>query len=110
MTTTSKIIEIFVDGSCLGNPGRGGYGGFINDGKRWKEYWGRRNSTTNSRMELMAPIRGLERIPPGPKIRIYTDSQYVQKGMTEWIHGWIARGWRTADGKRVQNRDLWERL
>jgi ribonuclease HI len=61
-------------------------------------------------MELMAAIRALERISPGPKIRIFTDSQYVQKGMTAWIHGWIDRGWRTADGKPVQNRDLWERL
>jgi len=108
--TTSKIIKIFVDGSCLGNPGPGGYGGIIHYGKRLKEYWGCRSSTTNNRMELMAAIRGLERVPSDAPVRIFTDSNYVQQGITQWIHGWIAREWHNAGGKPVQNRDLWERL
>src|SRR5258708_34619577 len=110
MTTTPKTIDVFVDGSSLGNPGSGGYGGIIVRGRRVKEYWGCRSSTTNNRMELMAAIRGLERISPGPQIQLFTDSQYVQRGITQWVRGWINRGWRTADGNSVKNRDLWERL
>jgi ribonuclease HI len=103
-------VEIFTDGACLGNPGPGGWGVLL----RWrgteKELYGGDPDTTNNRMELMAAIQGLESLTRNTRADLYTDSTYVQKGITEWIHGWKKRGWRTAAKKPVKNKDLWQRL
>ena len=103
-------VEIFTDGACSGNPGPGGWGAIL----RWKghdkELWGGEKETTNNRMELMAAIRGLEELTRRCRVVVYTDSTYVQKGITEWMPGWKARGWKTADKKPVKNEDLWKRL
>ena len=105
-------IEIFTDGACSGNPGPGGWGYvFVNfEKKKVFEGGGPQNATTNNRMEMTAVIRALEQLKRPCKVKIYTDSVYVQKGMTEWIAGWKARGWRTADKKPVKNDDLWKQL
>jgi ribonuclease HI len=105
-----NVVEIFTDGACSGNPGPGGWGAIL----RWrgteKELKGGEPETTNNRMELMAAIQALENLKRGVRVKLYTDSTYVQKGITEWIHGWKARGWRTAAKKPVKNEDLWRRL
>jgi ribonuclease HI len=104
-------VEIYADGACRGNPGPGGWGALLIQGEREKELYGAEGLTTNNRMELTAVIRALEALKkPGTSARIYTDSQYVIKGIEEWIASWKARGWRTADKKPVKNQDLWERL
>ena len=104
-------IEIYADGACRGNPGPGGWGALLIHKGREKELSGAEPLTTNNRMELTAAIRALEALKkPGTSARVYTDSQYVIKGIEEWIGGWKARGWRTADKKPVKNQDLWERL
>lgn len=104
-------LEIYADGACRGNPGPGGWGALLLFGGTEKELSGSEALTTNNRMELMAVIRALESLKkPGTSARIYTDSQYVIKGIEEWIGNWKARGWRTADKKPVKNQDLWERL
>ncbi|NQV84238.1 MAG: ribonuclease HI [Rhodospirillales bacterium] len=107
---TSERVEIFTDGACLGNPGPGGWGVLL----RWcgaeKELYGGEADTTNNRMELMAAIQGLESLTRETSADLYTDSTYVQKGITEWIHGWKKKGWRTAAKKPVKNKDLWQRL
>ncbi len=103
-------VEIFTDGACKGNPGPGGWGALLRyDGKE-KELFGGESPTTNNRMELTAVIRALESLKRAVPVVIYTDSTYVQKGITEWIHGWKRKGWRTADKKPVKNVDLWQRL
>lgn len=105
------VIEIYADGACRGNPGPGGWGALLIQGEREKELYGSEKLTTNNRMELTAVIRALEALKkPGTSARIYTDSQYVIKGIEEWIASWKARGWRTADKKPVKNQDLWEQL
>jgi ribonuclease HI len=111
MTTPSdEPVEIFSDGACRGNPGPGGWGALLRAGGMEKELWGGEAGTTNNRMELTAVIRALEALKRPSRVRVYTDSQYVQKGISEWIHSWKRRGWLTADRKPVKNEDLWRRL
>lgn len=105
-----KLVEIFTDGACKGNPGPGGWGVLMRYGEVEKELCGGETNTTNNRMEMLAVISGLEALKKSTKVRIVLDSQYVQKGMNEWIHGWKARGWKTAAKQPVKNVDLWQRL
>jgi ribonuclease HI len=107
---TEGTVEAYADGACKGNPGPGGWGVLLREGGAERELHGGEPATTNNRMELTAVIRALEALAPQRRVRLYTDSQYVQKGMSEWIHDWKRRGWRTADGKPVKNQDLWMRL
>jgi ribonuclease HI len=104
------VVDIFTDGACRGNPGPGGWGALLRSGKNEKELCGGEAATTNNRMELTAVIRALEALKRQSRARVYTDSQYVQKGISEWVHGWKRNGWRTADKKPVKNVDLWKRL
>jgi ribonuclease HI len=106
---TPKVV-IYTDGACSGNPGPGGWGAILFHGDKRKELKGGELSTTNNRMELMAAIQALEALNKSCDIELHTDSQYVQKGIHEWIHGWKRRGWLTADRKPVKNDDLWKRL
>ena len=104
-------VEIYTDGACRGNPGPGGWAALLIFGERRKEISGSEHHTTNNRMELLAAISGLEALKKVPtKARVYTDSQYVIKGISEWVENWKQRGWKTADKKPVKNQDLWERL
>lgn len=103
-------VEIYADGACKGNPGPGGWGAWLRYGDHEKELCGGEAMTTNNRMELTAVIRALESLNRGCRVRLHTDSQYVQKGISEWIGNWKARGWRTADKKPVKNDDLWRHL
>ena len=103
-------VEIFTDGACSGNPGPGGWGTILRYKGREKELFGGEPDTTNNRMELMAAIRGLEELTRPCQVVLYTDSTYVQKGISEWLPGWKALGWKTADKKPVKNDDLWKRL
>jgi len=107
---TGKVVEIYADGACKGNPGPGGWGALLRSGGTERELYGGEADTTNNRMELTAVIRALEALKRRCKVRLYTDSQYVQKGISQWIHDWKRRGWRTADKKPVKNEDLWRRL
>ncbi|MDR2614812.1 MAG: ribonuclease HI [Candidatus Accumulibacter sp.] len=110
---TKPIITVFADGACRMNPGPGGWGVLLQMGKTEKELWGGEENTTNNRMELTAVIRALEALEAlkhSAIVRVYTDSQYVQKGMSEWIYHWKDNGWRTSDKKAVKNADLWQRL
>ncbi len=102
-------LEIFTDGACSGNPGPGGWGALMRYGEHERELSGGEPQTTNNRMELMAVIAALEALKRPMTATVYTDSQYVQKGVTEWLAGWKRRGWKTKTGE-VKNRDLWERL
>lgn len=106
----TKPVVIHTDGACRGNPGPGGWGAVLEHGERRRELYGYERETTNNRMELMAVIRALETLRRRCSVRIVTDSQYVMKGVTEWMAAWKRRGWRTAARKPVANRDLWERL
>ncbi|AYH44083.1 ribonuclease HI [Azoarcus sp. DN11] len=103
-------VEIFTDGACSGNPGPGGWGAILRSGLHEKEIWGGEPQTTNNRMELLAVIRALETLKRPVAARVHTDSQYVQKGISEWIHGWKKRGWKTASREPVKNEDLWRAL
>lgn len=103
-------VEVFTDGACRGNPGPGGWGALLRYGEREKELYGSERETTNNRMELMAAIIALESLKRPCEVILTTDSQYVRKGITEWIAGWKRRGWKTADKKPVKNQDLWQRL
>ena len=103
-------VEIFTDGACRGNPGPGGWGAILCYRDTEKEISGGETLTTNNRMELMAAIAALEALKRPCRVRLYTDSQYVRGGITQWLPGWKARNWRTADKKPVKNQDLWERL
>ncbi len=105
-----EIVEIHTDGACSGNPGPGGWAAILAWKGRQKEISGAEPETTNNRMELLAAIRALEALKRPMRVRIYTDSEYLRRGMTEWLEGWKRRGWRTAGKKPVKNRDLWERL
>jgi ribonuclease HI len=107
---SAEAVEVYADGACRGNPGPGGWGVLLREGGRERELHGGEAATTNNRMELTAVIRALEALAPGARVRVYTDSQYVQKGISQWIHDWKRRGWRTADKKPVKNVDLWMRL
>jgi ribonuclease HI len=105
-----SVVDIYTDGACRGNPGPGGWAAFLNyDGKE-KEIAGAEPQTTNNRMELTAVIRALEALKRPVQARIYTDSEYVRRGITEWVRGWKRRGWVTAEKKPVKNQDLWQRL
>ena len=104
------MIEIYTDGACRGNPGPGGWAALLKSGEHQKEISGAEPATTNNRMELTAVIRALETLRRPVQAQIYTDSEYVRRGVTEWLAGWKARGWRTADRKPVKNQDLWQRL
>ena len=103
-------MELYTDGACSGNPGPGGWGVLLRYNGREKTLQGGEPETTNNRMELMAAIRGLEALKRPCRVALYTDSQYVQKGVSEWLEGWKAKGWRTAARKPVKNVDLWQRL
>lgn len=104
------MIEIYTDGACRGNPGPGGWAALLTMGGREREISGAETLTTNNRMELTAVIRALEALKRPVAARIYTDSEYVRRGITEWVPTWKARGWRTADRKAVKNQDLWQQL
>lgn len=103
-------IEIHTDGACSGNPGPGGWGALLLYGNNEKELSGGEALTTNNRMELMAAIQALESLTKPCHIALFTDSQYVQKGITEWLPGWLRKGWKNAKGEPVKNQDLWLRL
>ncbi|HYD79149.1 MAG TPA: ribonuclease HI [Paucimonas sp.] len=103
-------VEIFTDGACKGNPGPGGWGALLVSGGHEKEMFGGESNTTNNRMELKAVIEALGALTRPCDVIVHTDSQYVQKGISEWIHGWKARGWKTAAKEPVKNADLWKAL
>ena len=103
-------VELYTDGACRGNPGPGGWAALLIAGKQRKELSGAEAASTNNRMELMAAIAGLEALKRRCAVKLYTDSQYVLQGATEWLTQWKARGWRTASRQAVKNQDLWERL
>ncbi len=103
-------VVIYTDGACSGNPGPGGWGAVLTFGDREKEICGGEPDTTNNRMEMMAAIQALELLTKPCKVELHTDSQYLRNGVTQWIHAWKARGWKTADKKPVKNEDLWKRL
>jgi ribonuclease HI len=105
-----SIVDIYTDGACRGNPGPGGWGALLSYDGHEKELSGAEAHTTNNRMELMAVIRALEALKRRVPVRVYTDSQYVRKGITEWIESWKSRGWVTKDKKPVKNQDLWQQL
>jgi len=105
-----KQVEIHTDGACLGNPGPGGWAALLRYGSTERELVGGEADTTNNRMELMAAIAGLEALKSPCEVVLHTDSQYVKKGIGEWLPNWIRRGWKTAAGDPVKNKDLWERL
>ncbi|OGA70821.1 MAG: ribonuclease HI [Betaproteobacteria bacterium RIFCSPLOWO2_12_FULL_68_20] len=107
---SAQPVEIYTDGACRGNPGPGGWGVLLRARGAEKELHGADRATTNNRMELTAVIRALEALKRPSEVRLYTDSQYVQKGISQWIGDWKRRGWRTAAKKPVKNEDLWRRL
>ena len=104
------MIKIYTDGSCLGNPGNGGWAAIIMDDKKKIQIKGSKKNTTNNQMELLAPIKALKKIPKGSNVQIFTDSKYVKSGITEWIHNWKKNGWKTASKQPVKNKDLWTEL
>jgi len=104
------MIKIYTDGSCLENPGKGGWAAIINDNGNIKKINGSEKNTTNNRMELMAPINALKNMNSKEEINIYTDSQYVKLGITEWINTWIKNDWQTSKKEVVKNKDLWIEL
>jgi ribonuclease HI len=106
----SSAVRIYADGACRGNPGPGGWGAIIMTGGSEMELFGGVPQTTNNRMELTAVVRALEALEHSSTVEVYTDSQYVQKGISEWLPDWKRRGWRTADKKPVKNVDLWQEL
>ena len=105
-----NAVHLFTDGACSGNPGPGGWGVILRWRGQEKELSGAEPETTNNRMELFAAIAGLEALKRPARVRIHTDSKYLQDGITRWIHAWKAKGWKTADKKPVKNVDLWQRL
>jgi len=105
-----QVVEIFSDGACSGNPGPGGWGTILRWDGHVRELSGFAPETTNNRMELTAAIEGLAALKRTCQVRLTTDSEYVKKGITEWIDGWVRRGWKNSQKKEVANRDLWERL
>ena len=104
------MIKIYTDGSCLENPGNGGWAAIIIDDEKKTQIKGSKKNTTNNQMELLAPIEALKKIPKGSEVQIFTDSKYVKSGITEWIHNWKKNGWKTADKQPVKNKELWEEL
>ncbi|MBK6959782.1 MAG: ribonuclease HI [Gammaproteobacteria bacterium] len=110
MTAASKRVEIFTDGACRGNPGPGGWGVLLRYGGRERTLHGAERHTTNNRMELRAAIEGLAALKEPCQVTLTTDSEYVRQGITKWLAGWKARGWRTASKAPVKNQDLWHQL
>jgi len=104
------VVDLYTDGACKGNPGPGGWGALLRFGDHEKELCGGEPETTNNRMELTAVIEGLRALKRACKVRVHTDSQYVQKGISEWLANWRRRGWKTSEGKPVKNQDLWQAL
>ena len=104
------MIKVYTDGSCLENPGNGGWAAIIIDDGKKSQIKGSKKNTTNNQMELMAPIEALKKIPKGSKVQIFTDSKYVKSGITEWINNWKKNGWKTANKQKVKNKDLWVEL
>ena len=104
------MIKIYTDGSCLNNPGNGGWAAIIIDDGKKTQIKGSKKNTTNNQMELLAPIEALKKIPKGSKVQIFTDSKYVKSGITEWIHNWKKNGWKTSDKQEVKNKELWTEL
>lgn len=109
-SSSTEVVDIWTDGACKGNPGWGGWGALLRQGRHQKEIYGGAADTTNNRMELQAVIEALKALKRPCKVVVHTDSQYVQKGMNEWLPGWKKRQWRTADKKPVKNADLWQEL
>jgi ribonuclease HI len=105
-----KKVQVITDGACSGNPGPGGWAAILRYNQHEKEMWGSESHTTNNRMELMAAIEALGSLKEDCEIEVVTDSEYVKKGITEWIHGWKRKGWMTAAKKPVVNQDLWKAL
>jgi len=106
----SGVVEIYTDGACRGNPGPGGWAAVLSADGREKEIFGAALTTTNNRMELQAVIEALQALKRPLAVRLFTDSQYVRRGILEWLPQWKARGWKTADRKPVKNQDLWQQL
>ena len=104
------MIKVYTDGSCLENPGNGGWAAIIIDDGKKTQIKGSKKNTTNNQMELLAPIEALKKIPKGSEVQIFTDSKYVKSGITEWIHNWKKNGWKTANKQKVKNKDLWVEL
>ena len=104
------MIKIYTDGSCIGNPGKGGWAAIIIINDKKTQMTGSQKNTTNNQMELLAPIKALNKIPRGSKIQIFTDSKYVKSGITEWIHNWKKNGWKTANKQSVKNKEFWIEL
>ena len=104
------MIKIYTDGSCIGNPGKGGWAAIIIINDKKTQITGSQENTTNNQMELLAPIKALNKIPKGSKVQIFTDSKYVKSGITEWIHKWKKNGWKTASKQSVKNKELWIEL
>ena len=110
MSSKPEVVDVFTDGACSGNPGPGGWGAILRWNGREREMFGYDPATINNRMEMIAVIEALRSLKRAVSVRVHTDSQYVQKGMTEWIHGWKRRGWKTAGKEPVKNEDLWRAL
>jgi len=108
--SSENFVELFTDGACSGNPGPGGWGVLLRFKSTEKELCGGELDTTNNRMELMAAIQGLRALSRPCRVKIHTDSKYVLQGITEWLEGWKAKGWKTANRKPVKNQDLWQEL
>tara|TARA_B100001057_G_C22654535_1_gene873443 strand:+ start:469 stop:891 length:423 start_codon:yes stop_codon:yes gene_type:complete len=104
------MIKIYTDGSCIGNPGNGGWAAIIIIDEKKTKIKGSKKDTTNNQMELIAPIKALSKIPKGSKVQIFTDSKYVKSGITEWIHNWKKNGWKTTNKQPVKNKELWTEL
>ena len=104
------MIKIYTDGSCIGNPGNGGWAAILLINEKKIKIKGNKKNTTNNQMELLAPIKALKKIPKGSKVQIFTDSKYVKSGITVWIHNWKKNGWKTANKQPVKNKELWEKL
>ena len=104
------MIKIYTDGSCIENPGKGGWAAIILNNGNKIEIKGNKENATNNQMELLAPIQALKKIPKGSKVQIFTDSKYVKSGITEWIHNWKKNGWKTANKQDVKNKELWLEL
>ena len=104
------MIKIYTDGSCIGNPGKGGWAAIIIINDKKTQMTGSQKNTTNNQMELLAPIEALKKIPEGSKVQIFTDSKYVKSGITEWIHNWKKNGWKTANKQSVKNKEFWIEL
>jgi ribonuclease HI len=110
MTASQPMVVVYTDGACSGNPGPGGWGAILISGQHRKELSGGEKMTTNNRMELMAAIAALEALKNPSRVDLHTDSQYVKNGISQWIHAWKQRGWKTADRTPVKNAELWQRL